>query len=163
MRKITLALTVLVALFFIPTAKAGTTSANMTVSVTVDSMCFVSADSLAFSDYAPLGANLTVPKDGTSSVVLTCTAGVNATITMDVGSHASVTQNRMAQGSDFINYNLYKNAMRTIPWGSGAAAFTTGIIPDTNPRTYIVYGQIPAAQSVPSGAYTDIVIVSINF
>ena len=148
---------------FTPNIQAGTTTTNLNVSVTVDSACIVSATGISFADYAPLGSNLTAPRDGNGSITLTCTAGVDAIIALDGGGHNLAGQNRMISGSSFINYALYQDTSRTIQWGTGVAAMTLATSTDTSPRSYTVYGRVPAAQSALSGAYSDIVQVAVNF
>lgn len=143
--------------------QAGTATSTMGVSVNVDSLCIVNAGNITFADYAPLGNNLTNPSDHNGSIVLTCTAGVTAVISLGTGGHNLAEQNRMAQGSNFLNYNLYQDGARTVPWRSGVDAVTTAISTDTTPRTYVVYGEIPAAQSALSGAYSDTVQVTVNY
>ena len=43
------------------------------------------------------------------------------------------------------------------------AVLTPPAAPDTTPRTFAVYGRIPAAQDKPLGSYSDTVIATVNF
>ena len=72
---------------------------------------------------------------------------------------------------NFLSYELYKNSGRTMVWGTGAV---NGVVPatstsknsdltfsDTTPLT--VFGRVPQNQDVTIGAYTDTVMITINF
>ncbi len=66
--------------------------------------------------------------------------------------------------TDYLSYELYQDTGRTTVWGnSGTALFSAGSAPSKAPRTFTVYGRIPAAQDVPAGAYADTVIATVNF
>jgi spore coat protein U-like protein len=70
---------------------------------------------------------------------------------------------RMGSGTYYLEYNLYLDAAHTAIWG------------DPNPNQYIsspanrvsyevtVYGLIPALQDVPSGTFSDRLLVTINW
>jgi len=158
-------LTAFIFMFHAPSAFAGSVTANLSVSVTVDSACTVSASPLSFATYEPLGANATAPDDGQGSVTLVCTIGTSATIGLGSGLHSSAGQPFMsnAGGSSSIPYNMYQNSGRTTPWGSGGNVMTLTAATDTNEHVYPVYGRIAAGLTGLSGAYNDTVVVTVNF
>ena len=165
MKKLISALVVLVALCtfaaFTSPARAGTSTANLSVSVTIDATCSLTTTPLAFASYSPLDATA---ESGTGAVALTCTTGTTATIALDAGAHAVGAQRKMQSGaSGTINYNLYQDAVHSAVWSTGANVLSTTAAPDTTPRTYTVYGLIPAQQSAASGTYTDTVVATVNF
>ena len=165
MKKLASILATVVALgtlaLFAPAAQAGTATANLSVSVTVDASCSLATTPLAFADYSPLDATA---ENGTGTVVLTCTTGTTATIALDTGAHSVGAQRKMQSGaSGTVNYNLYQDAVRSVVWATGANVLSATAAPDTNPRTYTVYGLIPAQQGAASGSYTDTVVATVNF
>ena len=143
-------------------ASATTGSANLTVTVQVDSACGISTTPVTFPMYAPTGTNATNPDDSTGgAVIVTCTTGTSSVIALSTGAHYSSTT-RMASGTDFIDYYLFSDASHSSMW-VGTYKVTLGPAPDTSPRTLLVYGRIPAGQSVPSGTYTDTVVASVEW
>ena len=164
MKKIVSALVAFVALSVLVVlaspAQAGTATANLNVSVTVDAACTLTSTPLAFSDYSPLNENA---ENGTGTLVLICTAGIAATIDLDMGAHAISSQRNMSSGAGTITYNVYQDAGRSIAWSNGSNGLQTAAAPDTNPRTYTVYGIIPPQQSVTGGAYYDTLVATVNF
>ena len=67
-------------------------------------------------------------------------------------------------GTDFLSYNLFKNATYSSIWGDGAdgnlPASGTGVKGSTN---FNVYGNIPGGQNIQVGSYTDSVTVRLDF
>ena len=65
-------------------------------------------------------------------------------------------------GTNYLTYELYSDSTRTTVW---SAVNTVGpiTVPNKNEQTQNVYGRITAGQDVPSGTYTDTVLVTLNF
>ena len=141
-------------------ASSPTVSLSLTASVAAK--CIISATSTVnFGVYdpvitnSPTGANL----DSTGTVSVQCTRGSGISVTFDNGANASGAQRRMSGGTEFLNYQLYIDAARTV-------ILTTGFIttaPNTNPRTYTIFGRVPRGQSVAPNAYSDTVQTHVNF
>jgi spore coat protein U-like protein len=142
------------------TSSAQTVSATLDVSATVTKACTVSATPLSFGAYDSSTA-LAVAANAT--LVVTCTRGTVATISMSDGANSIVPQiRRMAAGGEFLAYDLFQDAALTTRWGaSGQAMVWTA--PNSSNNGLTVYGQISAGQDVPAGAYTDQVQVTINY
>jgi len=163
-------------------AWAGQTTNTMNVTATVNANCVVSTPPSDYTGtYDPVSANATTPAGDvtfTQSVVFKCTknsSGVTTGITN--GAHFSGGRRLADTGvANFLNYDLYQpsavGAGGTCPYtqvfstaGAGLFAvagsnFTTG---GTN-VTVNICGKIPGAQDVPAtGAYTDAVVVNVNF
>jgi spore coat protein U-like protein len=68
----------------------------------------------------------------------------------------------MSLGPSRLGYRLYLDAGRTQPWGD---SFASGLVVSNtkNNLNVPVYGRIPAGQLVTPGAYSDTVIVSIDY
>jgi spore coat protein U-like protein len=145
-------------------AQAQTSTSGVTVSAIVGKNCSITTTPVNFGSYDPVVAQAASPLDGTGSVTVTCTRGAGTRIDLGLGSNPSGATRRMQGGSDFLAYELYQNAGRTVVWRSGATAGQTiAAAPNKNPRTFIVYGRVPAGQDVAAGAYNDIVLATVNF
>jgi spore coat protein U-like protein len=130
------------ALGFAAPAFAQTATANLTVSATV-----AMNTAVAFGSYDPIVTHASTPLDGTGSVVVTCTKGAGTRIDLGLGANASGSTRQMAGGTDSLVYELYQNTGRTTVWGSGAAAGQTiAAAPSKAPRTFTVFGRVPAGQ-----------------
>ena len=142
----------------------GQSTANMLVVTAVQRKCFVQTAPLDFGQYDPVQANATTPLDGQSTITVSCTKGATVTIGIDNGGNASGQIRRMAAGTQFLNYELYKDANRSQRWGeTGSDMLDGGVAPSRDPRQFIVYGRVPSAQDVPEGAFQDTVLVTVNF
>jgi spore coat protein U-like protein len=158
------------ALGTIPSADAGTATANLAVTASVSANCSITTTALAFGPYDPIVANATAPLDGQGSVTIACTNGSAATVYLGqglnpaTGSTDTVPLRRLVDGgSDFINYHLYSdNGYSTVwqgPTGTGVSETGTGLT-----QTVTVYGQIPAGQTTaPAASYSDTVVATVSF
>lgn len=147
------------------TAFAQTDTDTFTVSANVSKNCSITTTPVAFGVYDPVVANATTPLDATGAVIVTCTKGAGTRIDLNNGNNSSGGNRRMAAGGgDFLTYQLYQDTSRTTVWGSGGSAGQTiAGAPSKAPRTFTVFGRVPAAQDVPAGSYTDTVVATINF
>ena len=167
-RTIAVSALALLALAAAPKAHAGSATSSFTVSAAVVASCTISTTTLAFGNYDPIVANATSPLDVNGSVTITCTKGSTATIGLDAGQHAAnavgTTRAMTVAGPDYLSYELYQDTGRTTVWGnSGVALFTPAAAPNKNPRSFSIYGRIPAGQGSTIGNYTDTVVATVNF
>jgi len=145
-------------------ALAQTASANLSVTATVAKNCSITTTAVAFGSYDPIVANASTPLDGTGTVVVTCTKGAGTRIDLDLGSNAAGSVRRMLGGTDLLTYELYTDSGHSTVWGAGAGAGQTiAAAPNKNPRTFTVYGRVPAGQDVGAASYADTVVATINF
>lgn len=152
-------------------AFAGTATSNLAVSANVSANCTITTAPVAFGAYDPIVANATTPRDSNGSVTITCTKGATTTMGLDVGGHsaqASGTTRAMTDGAgtpSYLSYELYQDAPGGTVWGnSGASLVTPPTAPSKAPRSFTVYGRIPAGQDVPVAAsYSDTVVATVNF
>jgi spore coat protein U-like protein len=141
-------------------------NANLTVRTKIVNSCTISTAPVVFTDYNPLS---TTPNDADGSVVITCTKGAVTPIGLNLGANnpgGTSSARRMTDGTNFLPYELYKDAGRAGGdiWGnSGAARFTPAAAPNTTARTFGVYGRIEAGQDQPAGDYVDTVVATVNF
>ncbi|GAB3394954.1 Csu type fimbrial protein [Azotobacter armeniacus] len=151
------------------TATHAQETADLEVSATVEPTCSITTTALAFGIYDFVTANNTVDLDEEGAVEIICTLDAPVTITLGQGltpaggSTAAAPIRQMNNGTGgLLTYHLYSNAARTLIWGDDATvdveAVGTGVADE-----HIVYGQIPAGQNVPSGAYVDTVVATVDF
>jgi spore coat protein U domain-containing protein, fimbrial subunit CupE1/2/3/6 len=137
--------------------------------------CSVSAVGVAFGTYDTLAS---VPNDSTGSVTVICTylsggAGqVTYNAKLSTGSSGTYASRRLRAGAMSLNYNLFTDTARSVVWGDGLAgtsvasgSFTVGPGVGNGSRQDVrpVYGRIPARQDVLDGAYSDTIIVTLEF
>lgn len=151
-------------------AMAGTSTASLAVSSAVAINCTVSTASVAFGSYDPVSTNAAsgADLDGTGTLNVACTKGATVTADLSNGANVSGTQRRLANGVNFLNYDLYRDSGRTLAWTSGAGNNVNPYAPSatatTNAATNVtVYGRIPKGQDAASGSYSDTVTVTLNF
>ena len=163
MKRVILSLAVL-SLISIP-AFAGSATANLNVSASVSAVCTISTSAVAFGAYDPVVANAATDLNGTGTLTVACTKGAATTIDLGNGGNFAAGSRRMGSGTDFLNYSLYKDAARTQVWGTGLAGGTTYTYNSASKAATIisVYGKVPMAQDVTVGAYSDVVLATINY
>ena len=144
---------------------AQSATASLTVTASVTKNCTISTTPVNFGAYDTVAANATAPLDGIGTIVVTCTKGAAAKVGLSTGSNAQGTTRRMTtSATEFLNYELYKDAARTSVWGDGIdTGLDLGAAPNRNPRTFTTYGRVPAAQDATVGNYTDTVVATVNF
>lgn len=147
-----------------PAAQAATAGGTLTVSATVASVCLISNGTLAFGTYDPSAGTVL---NGATTITLTCTLGTPYKITMGAGagSGATTTVRKLSNGADTLSYSLFRDSNRTQNWGNtldtDSLNGTSSGVSLTN--TINVYGQIPAGEAVPGGAYLDSVAITVNY
>jgi spore coat protein U-like protein len=145
-------------------AWAQTATANLSISATVAGNCTIATSTVAFGSYDPVGTHAVTPLDSTGSVTVTCTKGSGTRIDLGLGANSSGSTRRMQGPTDLLTYELYQDSGRTTIWSSGAGSgLAISTAPSITPRSFTVYGRVPAAQNVGAGAYTDTVLATVNF
>jgi spore coat protein U-like protein len=137
-----------------------TDTTNFSVSVTVLKDCGVTATNLAFGNYT--GALV----DSTSTISVTCTNTTTYNVGLSAGlaTGATVTNRSMTgPGSALLHYSLFSNSGYTTNWGNTVGTNTVAGTGNGVVQPLTVYGQIPAAQYVKPGSYTDTITVSVTY
>lgn len=138
-------------------------------SFSVEAACALVTTNLVFGNYVngssialDATTNMTVSCDGIAGQVITYT------ITINSGNSGLFTQRKLTNGANSIDYNIYLDPARTLIWGDGNAG--TSILTDSyisitgmNSRNYPVYGRITGNQVIPSGNYSDSLVVTLNY
>jgi len=144
-------------------ALAQTATANLAVSASVSNNCSITTSAVAFGAYDPVVTNATTPLDSNGAVIVTCTKGAGTRIDLGLGSNASGSTRRMAGGAEFLTYEIYTDSPGGTVWGSGATGRSITAAPSKAPRSFTVYGRVPAGQDVSATTYNDTVVATINF
>lgn len=134
---------------------------NFNVTGTVVSSCSASASNLVFSTTSFFATN----NDATSTINVTCTNTTPYHVRLN-GGNAGATdpaQRKMSLGANQITYGLYRDAGRTLGWGSTDGVDTASGSGTASPIPHTVYGRIPPQPSQPPGTYTDTIVVTVSF
>lgn len=137
-----------------------TDTTNFSVTATVAKDCSVTATNLAFGNYT--GAQVR----STSTITTTCTSSTTYTVGLNAGTAtgATVTNRSMTgPGSALLHYSLFSNSGYTTDWGNTSATNWVSGTGTGSAKAITVYGQIPAAQYVKPGSYTDTITVSVTY
>jgi spore coat protein U-like protein len=85
-------------------------------------------------------------------------------IKLDTGLSGSYQPRYMQSGTGQLGYNLYMDASRTTVWGDGTTGTDYLLLSTVRGWRWIpVYGRTPLGQRVPSGSYSDTVVVTIEW
>jgi spore coat protein U-like protein len=127
--------------------------------------CSISVTPVVFGNYNVFNAS---PLDSTGSVVYRCNGGAKVIwITMSRGGNSDgYIPRAMSKGGDKLEYNLYRDATRSVVWGNltGGTSIYYDVDPANNQNvTVTIYGRVPAGQDVSAGGYSDTVQIEINF
>lgn len=159
-----------VALVFaaVPAFAQSPATANLPVSANVAAVCTITTTPVAFGAYDPVVANAATPLDQNGSVTVTCTRGAqNLRIDLTPGlysANAVGTTRAMFDGTaTYLSYELYTDAPGGTVWGENASGRAIPNAPNLTPRTFTVFGRVPAAQDVIPGNYNDTVVAEIHY
>jgi spore coat protein U-like protein len=124
--------------------------------------CAVSATPIAFGTYNPF---IATPLDGTGTVGVKCTGQALVTAQLSPGGSGNQMARRMQNGSAFLSYQIYTDALRLIVWGDGivGTGTLTGAVQGNVQRIFTMYGRLPARQNASVGSYVDTLIITVNF
>jgi len=117
----------------------------------------ISVTTLAFGNYDVYNAT---PVDSVGTISYNCPPPTLPTVTIDAGLAFAGGRRRMTLGAglDFLSYDIYADAARTVVWSS-----TPVPVPPGSSATVDFYGRVFALQDVSAGSYTDTVVVTFNF
>jgi len=131
----------------------------------------VTAGTIAFGNYNPNAA--AGASDATSTVQVTGTlTGVGLlntiaySISLSAGSASTVADRRLIGGGS-LGYNLYTDSGHSTVWGSATVSDSisvlAAILGTSVTRNYTVYGRIGAGQYVAPGAYSNTIVITVNY
>lgn len=123
----------------------------------IEPSCSVSATDLGFGTVSSLAGHA-----ATSNLSVTCSPGHPYSIALDGGGSGDVGARRMSMGASTIDYQLYRDAGRTQPWGNSVGTVATGT-GTGGAQSVSVYGYVPAQGPAAVGTYTDTITVSVTY
>lgn len=139
---------------------------SLDVTAEVLSSCNITSTStLAFGTVDQSTANI----DNQGAVSLICTATTPWVLHTDSGINALSTQKRMKHASqaDTLNYNIFTDNSRSVPFPVAAGTPGSGPASDTGngqTQTVTVFGRIPSGQTLPRpGTYSDTLTVTVTY
>jgi spore coat protein U-like protein len=138
-------------------AQAETKTSSFQVGMDVTASCALSASTLTFNAM-PTGT--TAGTDAAADISVSCSQGTAYQISLSQGSNFSGGR-RMANGSSYINYELYSDPARSTVWSTSQVISFTG---NGSAQSHTIFGRVPAGQSVPNtGSYADTIVATISY
>ena len=138
-------------------AHAVTATSQFNAQITIQADCVVSSPNVL--DFGTVGL-LNTNVDTTMDFTVECTNGTAYTIAMDNGANASGTINRMTNGSEFVEYEIYQDAARSVVWDTTSTLAATGT---GDPQTFTVYGRVPPQTTPSADTYVDTVTITVTY
>lgn len=147
------------------TPQTGTATTSILLNMTVTNDCSTMTTPDVNFNSAPLVQNFPTVSQ---SIAVTCTKGSTYTIGINNGANALNNVRRMVSGSNFMSYDIYKEATSNRWGGSGserwASASSSQVSTDGLLRTYNYSAKVLTSQATPpAGTYTDTLIVDVAF
>ena len=136
--------------------------------------CNVASSGAVFGTYTPGQA---LPKDTTGNITVNCTKGtldvlpltVTYTIDLSRGNSSSYAPRELKNGGNTLLYNLYTGPLRSSVWGSAANGMQVSgsllltVVSGSGSAIHPAYGRIFANQNATPGAYSDSIVITINY
>ena len=141
------------------TSNASTLS-TLPALLTIDTSCTVVANPLDFGTVTDLTGHA-----ASSNLSVTCTLDGPYTVALDGGSvSGDVNDRHMLRGSgpETIDYQLYQDSGHTQIWGDTPGSVVAGV-GTGGAHSIPVFGFVPAQGAKPSGAYQDVITVTVTF
>jgi spore coat protein U-like protein len=165
--KTTLIATALVAAGMSASANAATDTAQFQVQIVITESCDIQAVSASNIDFATQARNTGAPVDAQGTLQVNCTSGTPYTIGLNAGANstsatASANNRRMANGTNFVPYGLYRDSGRTLFWGNVIGTDTVAGTGNATNQSIPVFGRVPSTNA-PAGTYVDTVIATVTY
>ena len=136
--------------------------------------CNVASSGVAFGTYTPGQA---LPKDTIGNITVSCTKGaldvlpltVTYTIDLTRGNSSSTSPRELRNGGNTLYYNLYTDPLRSSVWANAASGMQVSgsvLLPAVSgigSTMHSAYGRIFASQNATPGAYSDSIVMTINY
>lgn len=153
----------LAAIVSVPSAMASTATGTMLVSITLTNACTIAAADVPFGSTTTLAANI----DVSANVGISCTGANPVSISFDAGTGTGSTTaaRHMNNGTNIVNYNLYRDSARSVILGVTAGTDTIDFTSTGSGTTdtKVVYGRVPAQAAKPNGLYTSNVVATLTY
>jgi spore coat protein U-like protein len=146
-----LALSLLFSTGALTAAHAGTSTANMNVTITITSGCTFSVTNIGFGNQTATSLSTALTSTAAMGGLLTytCSPGSSPTLSASNGQNYTTTNRMKGSTTDFIPYSLN---VPTLPMGTGTA------------QTVQITATIPAQGSLPAvDSYSDAVVLTLTY
>ena len=132
---------------------------------TAGSCTVTSAVPVAFGGYDMFDSAPTVSTGAISLECVDLAPTDTVRIDLDGGTARSFAARTLVRGLSRLAYNLYLDAVHSLVWGdgTGGSASYGPFQPGAGVNTVILYGKIPAGQSVGAGSYTDTLTITVQY
>lgn len=133
-------------------------SNSLSVTTNYENSCnLISASDLNFGHMNDLSQAVT----SSTTVALSCPLNTSWKVNLDQGMNYDGTTRRMRKGSDYIAYELYRDAQYSQLWNNSGASQGTG---NNGTQTIPIYGKAgPSSAAVPAGEYQDTITVTLTY
>lgn len=130
--------------------------------------CTVTAEPMSFGAFSPLSG----PVDAVGAIDVDCigltTSLDSIAIELSAGVSGSYTPRQLRSGAHALSYNIYTDPARTIVWGDGTQGSSPRVLQNQLSlliwtTTAPVYGRVQASPLAPPGAYSDTIIVTVEW
>jgi len=142
-------------------AMADQATANLDISLKVIATCTINAATFAFTDQV---VGFTADVSGNVPITVKCATGTPYKVGFGNGVNSQGTQRRLANGSNYINYQLYTSSTYTDILDmdfTGTKVFSgAGTGSDAQ---HIVYARAVGTPGAPIGDYADQVVMTIDY
>lgn len=141
---------------------------RINVELVVENDCIITAPDLDFGAAPLVGSFNPV----TRTILIRCSAGAAYTVGLDDGDHPNGATRRMANGGDYLAYEIYQSTTSPDRWGavggarrsSAAADSNAGIYDSVTTQGFTYRAEIAAGQpNPPPGSYSDTIRVDVDF
>lgn len=141
----------------------GATNASFTAQAQVLTQCVINATDMEFGT----ATTLNTARQATSTITVNCLSGAPYQVGLSAGSGAgaSINSRRMTRvgGTEQATYQLYRNAARTLVWGTTLNTDTVTGVGNGSNQSLPVYGLVPVQTTPAPGNYLDTVVATITF
>lgn len=137
-----------------------TATTSYTVTAFIQATCTISATPMAFGNYSDALINQT------STLSVNCTNKTVFDIGLNAGNAtgATVTTREMQNGAATLSYKLCSDGVScSTNWGNTVGTDTVQATGTGAAKPFTVYGQLPAGQFVPPGAYKDTIVATVTY
>ena len=147
---------------------AATNTGSLSVTATVIPTCAITATTLSFGTNLP--TNITADINSSTTISVNCPSGTpyKVALGLGIGSGASKTSGRkMMSGANSLLYNLYTDSGFTNAWSDTIPAQADATIASGTgtglSQVVSVFGKILKNQTVAPGAYSDTVVITVDY
>ena len=144
-----------------PTGGKAVNSGGSQWTATVAADCNVTATALNFGSRGLLTSNA----DASNSIGVTCTNTTPFSVGLNGGTSGASDpmKRKMTAGSSSVTYGIYRDAARSLPWGSTIGTNTASGTGTGSSGAFTGYGRVPAQTTPGPGTYSDTVVVTVTY